>query len=60
VAVYGKLAATRDFQGQQGCDAPHKVVEFDLSGAKNYVLQLSASSQASVRVTVTQAPAPKL
>ena len=60
VAVDGKLAATRDFQGQQGCDAPHKVVEFDLSGAKNYVLQLSASAQASGRGTVSQAPAPKL
>jgi hypothetical protein len=51
----GKLAATRDFQGQQSCDAPHKIVEFDLSGAKHYVLQVSASSKASVRVTVTPA-----
>ncbi|HWJ34634.1 MAG TPA: hypothetical protein VNR70_05185 [Steroidobacteraceae bacterium] len=56
VIANGKLAATRDFQGQQSCDAPHKIVEFDLTGAKQFVLQMSGSAKASVRLTVTQAP----
>jgi hypothetical protein len=57
VVADGKLAATNDFQGQQGCDAPHKIVEFDLSGAKRFVLQMSGSAKATVRLTLTQAPA---
>jgi hypothetical protein len=57
VVADGKLAVTKDFQGQQGCDAPHKIVEFDLSGAKRFVLQLSGSAKATVRLTVTPAPA---
>jgi hypothetical protein len=57
VVANEKLAATRDFQGQQSCDAPHKIVEFDLSGAKRFVLQVSGSAKPTVRLTVTQAPA---
>jgi hypothetical protein len=53
----GKLAVTRDFQGQQSCDGPHKIVEFDLGDAKQFVLQVSAAAAATVRLTVTQAPA---
>jgi hypothetical protein len=53
----GKLAVTRDFQGQQSCDAPHKIVEFDLRDAQQFVLQLSGSTQPTVRLTITQAPA---
>jgi hypothetical protein len=53
----GKLAVTKDFQGQQRCDAPHKIVEFDLSGAQQFVLQMSGSAKPTVRLTVTQAPA---
>ena len=56
----GKLAATIDFQGQQSCDGPHKIVEFDLTGAKRFMLQLSGSAKAAVRLTVTPAPARKL
>jgi hypothetical protein len=59
VVANGKLAATRDFQGQAGCDAPHKIVEFDLSDATHFVLQVSGATKATVRLTVTQAPAPK-
>jgi hypothetical protein len=59
VIANGKLAATRDFQGQQSCDAPHKIVEFDLSDAKQFVLQVSGAAKATVRLTVTQAPSPK-
>jgi hypothetical protein len=53
----GKLAVTRDFQGQRSCDGPHKIVEFDLGDAKQFVLQVSGAVQATVRLTVTQAPA---
>ncbi len=59
VAANGKLAATRDFQGQPNCDAPHKIVEFDLSDAKQFVLQVSGSTKAVVQLTVTRVPAPK-
>jgi hypothetical protein len=60
VTAHGKLATVNDYQGQQGCDAPHKIVEFDLSGAKHFVLQFSASSAASIRVAVTKVPAGRL
>jgi hypothetical protein len=59
VVIGGKLAAPTDFQGQQNCDGPHKIVEFDLTGAKRFLLQLSGSAKASVRLTVTQTPARK-
>lgn len=55
----GGLAAVRDFQALRGCDAPRKIVEFDLTGTKQFVLQLSGSARTSVRLTVTPAPKPK-
>jgi hypothetical protein len=57
VVANGKLAATRDFQGQHDCAGPHKIVEFDLSGAREFLLQMSSSPQSSVRLAVTAAPA---
>lgn len=51
----GALAAVRDFQGLHGCDAPRKIVEFDLTGGTQFVLQLSGAAKTSVRVTVTPA-----
>ena len=56
----GKLAVATDFQGQQTCDGPHKIVEFDLTGAKRFALQLSGSAKQTIRLTVTQAPPRKL
>lgn len=50
------LVPSRDFRGQRGCNAPHKVVEFDLPRAGRYTLQLSMSTNPSVRATVTHAP----
>ncbi len=49
---------SRDFQGQRGCERPHKIVEFDLQGGRDVVLQLSGGSDATVLVAVT-AVAPK-
>jgi hypothetical protein len=55
VAANGKLAAVEDYQGQHDCDAPRKVVEFDLKGT-GLVLQVSGASKATIRLTVTPAP----
>jgi hypothetical protein len=59
VVANGKLAAAVDFQGQRGCDAPHKIVEFDLDGAKDVVLQLSGAGKPIVHLSVTQVPPTK-
>ena len=59
VVADGKLVATKDFQGQHGCDAPHKIVEYELAASQPFVLQVSGSTKPVVRLTVTQSPAPK-
>jgi hypothetical protein len=56
VAADGKLAAVEDYQGLHGCDAPHKIVEFNLASASRFVLQLSGAPKAAIRLTVTLAP----
>ena len=60
VVSNGKLATATDFQGSQSCDGPHKIVEFDLTGSTRFVLQISGSAKAAVRLTVTRTPARKL
>ena len=52
----GALVKAKDFQGQQGCSAPHKIVEFDLAGAQPFVVQLSGATADSVRLTITPSP----
>ncbi len=59
VVADGKLMPPADYQGQHSCDAPHKIVEFDLAGPKRYVVQISASARPALRLTVTQATPPK-
>jgi hypothetical protein len=59
VVADGKLVGTKDFQGQRGCDAPHKIVEYELAASQPFVLQVSGSTKAMVRLTVTRSPAPK-
>jgi hypothetical protein len=59
VVTNGKLAPAVDFQGQRGCEAPHKIVEFDLDGAKEVVLQLSGAGNPMVHLSVTQVPPTK-
>jgi hypothetical protein len=56
----GVLMAPKDFEGQHGCSAPHKIVEFDLGGARSFVLQFSNALKDSVLVAVTPSPARKL
>jgi hypothetical protein len=55
----GSLVAAKDFQGQHGCSAPHKIVEFDLLGTEPFVLQLSNASPDTIRLTITPTPARK-
>jgi hypothetical protein len=60
VVSNGALLAPKDFEGQHGCSAPRKIVEFDLAGAQAYLLQFSNAEKDAVRLTVTQSPARKL
>jgi hypothetical protein len=57
VVSSGSLVAAKDFQGQHGCRAPHKIVEFDLAGLQPFVLQFSNAASDSVLLTVTPSPA---
>jgi hypothetical protein len=56
----GALVTATDFQGQHGCDSPHKIVVFDLPGTRPFTLQLSNATPQSVRLTITATPARKL
>lgn len=47
------LAPVLDYEGQHECNAPRKVVVFDLQGRTDWALQLSAADRAVVRLTVT-------
>jgi hypothetical protein len=60
VVSNGALVAARDFQGQHGCSAPHKIVEFDLVGTRPFFLQVSNAAPDSLRLTITATPARKL
>jgi hypothetical protein len=60
VVSHGALVAAKDFQGQHGCSAPHKIVEFELVGTHPFFLQLSNAAADSVRLTITATPARKL
>jgi hypothetical protein len=50
----GLIVVSSDFQGQRGCEKVHKIVQFELSGNKDFVLQLSGGTQASVDLAITQ------
>lgn len=50
----GLLVVSSDFQGQRGCEKVHKIVQFELSGNKDFVLQLSGATQSDVNVAITQ------
>ena len=60
VAANGALVQPTDFQGQRGCSAPHKIVEFDLVGGQPFVLQFSNALKDNIMVTVTPSPPRKL
>jgi hypothetical protein len=52
------LVVSRDFQGQRGCEKVHKIVEFELSGNRDFVLQLSAGTEETVGLAITQVREP--
>ncbi len=56
----GALVQPKDFQGLHGCNAPRKIVEFELNAAESLVLQLSNSDKDGVRLTITPSPVRKL
>jgi hypothetical protein len=60
VVSHGALVKASDYQGQHSCNAPHKIVQFDLVGAQPFVLQFSNAAADTVLLTITAAPARKL
>jgi hypothetical protein len=50
----GLVVVSSAFQGQRGCEKVHKIVQFELSGNKDFVLQLSGDAHASLDVAITQ------
>jgi hypothetical protein len=50
----GKLVRARDYEGQHDCNAPQKIVVFDLNANVPLTLQLSAAPQDKVRLTITR------
>jgi hypothetical protein len=56
VVADGAALKATDFQGQHECDAPHKIVEFELRGTRPFVVQLSNAAKDKVLLTVTPAP----
>ena len=56
VVSNGALLEAKDYQGQPNCNAPHKIVVFDLAHAQSLVLQMSRASSDTVMVTLTPVP----
>ena len=52
-----KFVESTDFTGISGCNAPRKIVLFNLAAGTDLVLQLSGAAKDHVRVTLTPAPA---
>lgn len=49
----GLLVVSSDFQGQRGCEKVHKIVQYELSGNKEFVLQFSGGTQANLDLAIT-------
>jgi hypothetical protein len=49
------LAPVLDYEGLHECNAPRKVVVFDLQAGTDWTLELSAADRAAVRLAVTPA-----
>jgi hypothetical protein len=50
----GLVVVSSDFQRQRACEKVQKIVQFELSGNKDFVLQLSGGTQADLDLAVTQ------
>jgi hypothetical protein len=55
VVAGSHLVPAADYQGQQGCDAPRKIVQFYLPANEPLILQLSGVAEPSARVTIVRA-----
>ena len=53
-----QLVSSRDFQGQRGCERPHKIVEYELPAGRDLTLQFSGSTDAQVIVAITAVSTP--
>jgi hypothetical protein len=53
VVADGGLMNVKAFQGASGCNAPHKILEFEFAVARQVVLQFSATTSARIRVSIT-------
>jgi molybdate transport system substrate-binding protein len=53
-----QLVSSRDFQGQRGCERPHKIVEYELPARRDLTLQFSGSTDAQVIVAITAVGTP--
>ena len=54
VVINSKLVPAKDYEGQKGCNAPHKIVVFDVDANQKILVQISGASQPVVRLTVTR------
>jgi hypothetical protein len=59
VVANGALLPAKDYQGQHSCNAPHKIVEFELPGSRVLTLQLSNAAVDEIRLTITPVAARK-
>ena len=57
VLVNGAALPAKDFQGRPACNAPHKIVEFELPAGAPLILQFSGGQLPTAKVAVTRAPA---
>lgn len=57
VAEGAQLITSKDFTGSRSCERLHKIVEFELPPNKALTLQFSGSTDATVKVSITAAPA---
>jgi hypothetical protein len=53
VASGAILAPVLDYEGLHDCNAPRKVVVFDLQAGTDWTLQVSAADRATIRLAVT-------
>ena len=53
--VAGKTVPSEAFQGRPGCNAPHKIVEYELPEG-DVVIQLSVALPDRVRLSITETP----
>ena len=57
VVADSRLVSPTDYEGEHGCDAPRKIVQFPLEAHTTLTLQLSGASEAAVRVAIVRASA---